>query len=79
MKQSPVSTLNAETGFFVFMYRPGEQKCGRVLASRDQKLGVRERDLQLCSTAKFIILSAILWQSLYVCANINFCALLKFT
>jgi len=43
--------LFAETGFFVFMFRPGVQKCGRALAPRDQTLGMRERDLQLRTNA----------------------------
>ena len=44
MQQCPVSILNAETGFFVFMFRPGVQKCCRALSPSGQKLGVRERD-----------------------------------
>jgi len=55
------------------------QKCGRAFTPRDHKLGVRERDLKRRSNAEFIILSAIIRQSSYVCATKNFCALLKFT
>jgi len=33
------------------MFRSGVQKCCRALSPRDQKLGVRERDLQLRTSA----------------------------
>jgi len=48
----------------------------RALAPRDQKLGVRERDLQrrIAVPSLLYFLSAILRQSLHVCAIKNFYA-----
>ena len=55
------------------------QKCARTLPPRDQKFGVRRQDFQQRSSAQLIFLSAVLWQSLYMCAAKIFCAQPKLT
>jgi len=54
------------------------QGCKNEVKLHDEKL-VHKRDLQQGSSIYFTILSAMLWQSLYVYATEKFCTLLIFT